>query len=81
MRGDIRRKIDACLAQGPATTGEIAAEVGYPPRTACAYMHRLLRRGIVQKHPHYRHGPGPGPRRISMWHPLHPYQEGRDGRG
>lgn len=77
-RGDIRRRIDACLSQGPATTGEIAADTGYPLRNLTGYMHMLRRRGLVQKRPHYRHGPGPGPRNILLWSltpALHPYQE------
>lgn len=39
----------AVVADGPATTGEIASEVGAAPRTVAATMRHLMKRGIVTR--------------------------------
>lgn len=42
------------LADGPALTGEVAAELGIPANAASAFLHGLLRQGRVEKSPFKR---------------------------
>lgn len=45
-RSDASRVLDA-LSAGPATTSEIAVELGMPVRIACAHLGNLRSRGHV----------------------------------
>lgn len=41
----------AVLADGPATTGEVAAELGWPTRLTCAHLRELMIRGHARREP------------------------------
>lgn len=41
----------AVLADGPATTGEVAAELGWPVRLTCAHLRELMIRGHARREP------------------------------
>ena len=64
----------AVLKDGPATTGEIAWEVGVPSRTVCATMHHLMRLGQVARTPHTKLAGGKGRRHTSLWNRRAPQQ-------
>lgn len=54
------------LAEGPATTGEIAALTGETSNRACAWLNHLLRAGRVSRQRHVRSA-GPGRRNTWLW--------------
>jgi predicted ArsR family transcriptional regulator len=43
------RQVLAVLADGPATTGEVAAELGWPTRLTCAHLNHLMSKGTVTR--------------------------------
>jgi predicted ArsR family transcriptional regulator len=44
------------LADGPATTSEVAAETGWTVKIACAHLLNLVERGKVDRSPFHRKG-------------------------
>lgn len=57
----------AVLAEGPATTGEIAAEVGLRSRLAAAHMQLLYQSGRVRRAPFDGSTAGLGDRKVWIW--------------
>ena len=59
----------AIVADGPATTGEIAAELCAAPRKVSATMMHLLKRGLVARSRYRKpRSDKAGRRATSMWH-------------
>jgi hypothetical protein len=57
MRPDSRAsRVLAILAEGPATTGEVAAETGWGVHLTCAHLFSLLQRGKISRSPFKQHG-------------------------
>jgi predicted ArsR family transcriptional regulator len=42
-------KVLAVLADGPAKTGEVAAELGWAPHLTCAHLKNLCRKGKITR--------------------------------
>lgn len=60
-------KASACLAvlaDGPATTAEIAAETGFSKHLACSHLFNLLARNKVEHTPYFKPGQ---PKRFWLW--------------
>ncbi len=55
------------LANGPALTSEIAAELGWSVRNACAHAKNLHARGKVEREQFMKPAGSPGPRRVCLW--------------
>ena len=59
--------IVAILRDGPATTGEVAAEIGTTSSDACARLRSLeAQKRAVRRIVHQQEGRR-GPKRVSMW--------------
>lgn len=43
------QKVLAILADGPATTGEVAVEMRWPVRLTCAHLNHLMSKGTVTR--------------------------------
>lgn len=57
-----RRRIEAILAEGPCTSGEIAAGIGLSPRCVSAYLSAWHRDGkVVRERFHKSKGQGGRP--------------------
>lgn len=52
-------RVLAILADGPATTAEIAAETGWTKHNTCAHVKNLHMRGKVERKPWHVKGQGP----------------------
>lgn len=52
------------LAEGPATTAEVAAETGMTSHNACSHLFNLHGKGRIERAPYYKPG---DTRRYWLW--------------
>lgn len=55
------------LGDGPATTGELAAELGWTVHLTCAHVKNLHMKGKVDREPFEKPAGSPGIRKVFLW--------------
>lgn len=55
------------LSEGPATTGEVAAELGWDPRITCSHLCELRTRGKVTSRPFEKPAGSRGAPVVRLW--------------
>lgn len=67
VAGSLAGRCLAVLADGPATSGEVAATVGITPHAAGTHMLNLFKRGKLERRPFVKPAGGRGKRHVWLW--------------